>query len=137
MSGGRWGRKGKNVLQEVGRAYLLIWEMNLSGGSVVKKLPGKAGDTGDGGLIPGLGKPPGGGNGNPLQYSCLENPMDRGAWRPTVHKVAKSQTQLSTHAPWLGSGVKGGEYSCGSVSVSRNGGLLPGTPLRIPKSMDT
>ena len=95
MSGGRWGRKGKNVLQEVGRAYLLIWEMNLSGGSVVKKLPGKAGDTGDGGLIPGLGKPPGGGNGNPLQYSCLENPMDRGAWRPTVHKVAKSQTRLS------------------------------------------
>ena len=46
------------------------------------------------GLIPGLGTSPGGGHGNPLQYSCLENPMDRGAWQGTVHKVAKSQTQL-------------------------------------------
>ena len=104
MSGGRWGRKGKNVLQEVGRAYRLIWETNFSGGSVVKKLPGKAGDTGDGGLIPGSGRSPGGGNGKPVQYSCLERPMDRGAWRPTVHRMAKSQTQLSTHAPWRGSG---------------------------------
>ena len=43
---------------------------------------------------PGLGRSPGGGNGNPLQYSCLENPMDRGAWWATVHRVAKSQTQL-------------------------------------------
>jgi len=47
-------------------------------------------DTGDSaGLIPGWGRSPGGGHGNPLQYSCLENPMDRGAWRTTVHKVAK------------------------------------------------
>ena len=44
--------------------------------------------------LPGLGRPPGGGNGNPLQYSSLENPMDRGAWRGTVHSVAQSQTQL-------------------------------------------
>ena len=74
MSGERWGRKGKNVLQEEGRAYCLIWEMNFSGGSVVKKLPGKAGDTGDGGLIPGSGRSPGGENGNPVQYSCWEIP---------------------------------------------------------------
>ena len=47
------------------------------------------------GSIPGLGRSPGGGHGNPLQYSCLENPMDRGAWRATVHGVAKSWTQLS------------------------------------------
>ena len=47
------------------------------------------------GLIPGLGRSPGEGNGNPLQYSCLENPMDRGAWRDTVHGVTKSLTQLS------------------------------------------
>ena len=47
---------------------------------------------------PGLGRSPGGGNGNPLQYSCLENPMDRGAWWTVVHGVAKSQKQLTTHA---------------------------------------
>ena len=47
------------------------------------------------GLIPGLGRSLGGGNGNPLQYSCLENPMDRGVWQATVNGVAKSRTQLS------------------------------------------
>ena len=55
---------------------------------------------GDAGLIPGWGRSPGGGHGNPLQYSCLENPMDRGAWWATVHGVLKSWTrlkQLSTH----------------------------------------
>ena len=52
---------------------------------VVKNPPANAGDTRDMGLIPGLGRSPGGGHGNPLQYSCLENPMDRGAWRATVH----------------------------------------------------
>ena len=62
------------------------------GGSVVKNLPASAGDTG---LIPGSGRSPGRGNGNLLQYSCLGNPMDRGAWRATVHGVAKSQTRLS------------------------------------------
>ena len=49
-------------------------------------------NAGDTGSIPGLEKSPGGGHGNPLQYSCLENPVDRGAWRATVHMVAKSQT---------------------------------------------
>ena len=52
-------------------------------------------NVGDPGLIPGLGRSPGEGNGNPLQYSCLENPMDEGAWLATVHGVAKSQTRLS------------------------------------------
>ena len=61
---------------------------------VVKSLPVNAGDIRDMGLIPGLGRSPGEGHGNPLQYSCLENPMDRGAWRATVHRVSKSQTQL-------------------------------------------
>ena len=51
-----------------------------------------AGGLGDAGWIPGPGRSPGGGHGHPLQYSCLENPMDRGAWRATVHGVAKSQT---------------------------------------------
>ena len=59
------------------------------------------GDAGDMGSIPGLGRSPGGRHGNPLQYSCLENPVDRGAWWATVHGVAKSRThlkQLSTYA---------------------------------------
>ena len=62
---------------------------------MVKNLPANIGDTGDVGSIPGLDRFPGEGNGNPLQYSCLENPMDRGAWRTKVHGVAKSQTTLS------------------------------------------
>ena len=68
---------------------------------VVKNPPTSAGDIRDMGSVPGLGRSPGGGHGNPLQYSCLENPMDRGAWQPTVHGVAQSQTrlkQLGTHA---------------------------------------
>jgi len=56
---------------------------------VIKNLPTNAGDTGDEVSIPGLGRSPGEGNGNPLQYSCLGNPMDKGAWWATVHRVAK------------------------------------------------
>ena len=62
---------------------------------VVKNLPAKAGDVTDVGLIPGSGRFPGAGHGNPFQYSCLENLMDRGAWRAAVHRVAKSWTRLS------------------------------------------
>ena len=69
--------------------------MGFPGGSVVKNPPANAGDTGDAGSISGLGKSPGKGNGNPFQYSCLENSMDRRAWRATVHGVAKGWTQLS------------------------------------------
>ena len=61
---------------------------------MVKNPPANAGDTRDMGSIPGWGRSPEGGNGNPLQYSFLENPMDRGAWWTTVHGVAKSQTRL-------------------------------------------
>ena len=56
--------------------------------------PANAGDLRDARSIPGSGRAPGGGDGNPLQYSCLENPMDRGAWRATVQGVTKSWTQL-------------------------------------------
>ena len=61
---------------------------------VVKNPPANAGDMRDMGSIPGSGRSPGGGHDNPLQYSCLENPMDRGAWWATVHWAAKSQIQL-------------------------------------------
>ena len=62
---------------------------------MVKNPPASAGDERAVGSIPGLGRFPGGGHGNPLQYSCLENPMDRGAWRATVHGVSESRTRLT------------------------------------------
>ena len=70
---------------------------DFPGGSEVKASACNAGDLG---LVPGSGRCPGEGNGNPLQYSCLENPMDGGAWWATVHGVAKSRTRLSdfTHS---------------------------------------
>ena len=69
--------------------YTYIW------GSAGKESACNAGDLDS---IPGLARSPGGGHGNPLQYSCLENPMDRGAWWATVHGVAQSQTRLSDRA---------------------------------------
>ena len=73
------------------------------GGSAVKNLRARAGDTG---LIPGMERSPGVGNGNPLQYSCQENSKNRGAWRAAIHGVTKNWTQLSihTHAPLTQSG---------------------------------
>ena len=67
--------------------------LGFTGGLAVKNLPANAGDTSS---IPGSGRSSGGRNGNPCQYSCLENSMYRGAWQAIVHKIAKSQTQLST-----------------------------------------
>ena len=75
---------------------------------VVKNPPANAGDVRDLGSVPGLGRSPEGGHDNPLQYSCLENPMGRGAWQATVHRVAKSQTRLS--------------HSCGGVADTREAG---------------
>ena len=66
--------------------------MNFPSGSVGKESACTAGDAG---LIPGLGRSPGGGHGNPLHYCCLENRIDRGAWQATAHRVTKSRTQLS------------------------------------------
>ena len=89
------------------RPHVLGWDRThvtcLAGKSliVLPSFPGgsdskvSACSAGDPGLIPGSGRSPGEGNGNPLQYSCLENPMDRGAWRATVHGFTKSWTQLS------------------------------------------
>ena len=69
--------------------------LGLPGGSVVKNLPPNAGAAGEAGSIPGLERSPGVGDSNPLQYSCLGNPMNRETWRAAVPGVAKSQTQLS------------------------------------------
>ena len=66
---------------------------------VVKNLPANAGDIRDVGSIPGSGRSPGGEHGNPLQYSRQENPMDSGAWRDIVHKVAQSRTRLKQLRP--------------------------------------
>ena len=68
--------------------------MGFPGGSVVKNPPANAGDTGDKGLIPGSGKSPGEENGNPLQYSCLNIPVDNGAWWATVHGITKSEVHM-------------------------------------------
>ena len=71
---------------------MLKSNLGFPGGSDGKESASNAGDPG---LIPGSGRSPGEGNGNPFQYSCLENSLDRGAWRATVHGVTKSETQLS------------------------------------------
>ena len=74
---------------------LYTWIYSLLGfprGSVVKNLPANRGDIRDVGSVPGSGRSPGGGHGNPLQFSCLGNPMDRGAWRAIIHGVTESRT---------------------------------------------
>ena len=85
---------------------------------IVKNPPTNAGDIRDAGSVPGWGRSTGGGHGNPLQYSCLENPMVRGAWWATVHEGAKSQTRLkqfSTHIPSYSL------YKTGASSSQREG----------------
>ena len=74
-------------------------DLTEAAAAVVNNLPANAGDTGDMDLIPGVGRSPGRGNGNPPQYSCLENPMDRAAWRARVLGVTKSQTRLTDEHP--------------------------------------
>ena len=83
MGYGPWGHKESDMTE-----LLTLWASQDGAG--VKNPP--AGDIRDMSLIPGLGRSPGEGNGNPLLYSCLENPLDRGAWWATVHGVTRSQT---------------------------------------------
>ena len=80
---------------------LALFTVGFPRGSMVENLPANVGDTGDAYSIPGSGRSTGGGNGNPLQYSCLENLMNRGSWWATIHGVTKSWTQLSKHAHYL------------------------------------
>ena len=79
----------KSGFREIKNECLLYPPVVFPGGSDDKE---SASNEGELGLIPGLGRSPGEGNGNPLLYSCLENAMDRGAWRATVHRVAQCQT---------------------------------------------
>ena len=76
----------------------LVYVLGTSPAAQLVKNPRANAEDTRRGFAPGVGRSPGGGNGNPLQYSCLENPMDRGAWRATVHGVIKSQTWLNMHA---------------------------------------
>ena len=78
----------------MGRIKEIILGMAYQVVTVVKNAHANSGDLRDMGSVPGLGRCPGGGHGNPLQYSCLENPMDKGGWQATVHGVAKSLTRL-------------------------------------------
>ena len=95
-------RVGTEILLQTaagrGHQRLEPFDVGFPGRAVGKNPPANAGDARDVGLIPGSGRFPGGGHGNPLQYSCLKNSMDRGAWRATVHGVAKSRTWLSDWA---------------------------------------
>ena len=88
-------------------------------------------NAGDGGSVPGLGRSPAEGNGNPLQNSCLENPMDRGAWRATVHGAAKSQTRLSdfTHTH-----THTHTYICTNCNVDHKG-FPSGSAVKNPPAM--
>ena len=101
---------------------------------MVKNLPANAGDLRDAGLIPGLGRSPGGGHGNPLQYSCLENPMGRRAWWTTILRVARSRTllkQLSTYARRQPShALFLSESRCGPLRPSK----LSSAPSYLPSS---
>ena len=102
------GRSPTRGMHSMGNdAVLHVWDWikEVPGASLVARMgknpPASAGDLGS---VPGLGIPPGGGHGNPVRYPCLENPMDRGAWRATVHGVLKSQTRhnrLNSNTMWM------------------------------------
>ena len=98
----QWSTAQPKIQQFLKRYQTHLYYSYLSGGipdgSAGEKSACNSGDTRDAGSIPGLERPLGGGNGNPLQYSCLENPMDRGAWWAAVHGFAKSRTRLSADA---------------------------------------
>ena len=94
---GPWSRVPSSGRTSPSSVCVLL--LGLPGGTVVRNLPANAGSARDAGSTSGSGRSPGRGNGNPLQYSCLKNSLDRGALWATVHGVTKSWTQLNTHTP--------------------------------------
>ena len=76
--------------------YSIVESVLLTGFPVVLVVKNPLADVRDGGSIPGSGRSPGGGDGDPLQYSCLEDPLDKGSWRATVHRVTESDTAETT-----------------------------------------
>ena len=113
--------------------YLLVPSQTMSfpGGSDGKASAYNAGDLGS---IPGSGRSPGEGHGNPLQYSCLENPIDRGTWWTTVCGVAKSQTQLSDFTFFLSQSMGFSDISVGKESTSNAGD--PGSIAGLGRSAE-
>ena len=84
----------KRVVGYIGRLRLTHTRCASQVALGVNNLPANTGDVSEAGSVPGFGRSPGGGHGDPLQYSCLENPTDKGAWRAAVHRVTKSWTRL-------------------------------------------
>ena len=112
-----WNHSSDTHLNHLGPVYCFSGSPSGASG---KNSPADAGDIRDVGSIPGLGGSPGRGHGNPLQYSCLEDPMDRGAWQATVHRGAKSQTQLKqlrTHTR--------NPAHCGKILTNNGGQIIP------------
>ena len=124
--------------------FVTLWlsrsdSRGFTGALVVKNQPADAGDTGDMGSIPGSGRSPGGGNGNPLQYSCLENLMDRGAWWTPVTEVTNSRTWLRMLAHvqirrWLSIALKIEYFTTAQKSLD---GLLSTKLTRLPPILCT
>ena len=90
-----WTRLKRHSMHKPGPSSASVVAQSLKNSPVMQETACSAGDTREASSLPGSGRSPGVVNGNPLQYSCLKNPMDRGAWWATVHRVAKSQAQLS------------------------------------------
>ena len=117
-----WGCKELEMTEKLNRS-----ELNFPDGAEDKASACNGGDLGS---IPGLGRSPGEGNGNPLQYSCLKNPLDRGAWWATLHGVAKSQTRLSDFISNYG----GGDEDNGDLLQRSHVTLLHSVPLTLQQA---
>ena len=123
---GFYGAKNRNSkIRRLGNSLVVWWASQLT--PVVQYLPANAGDTRDVGSIPGSGRSPGIGNGNPLQYSCLENSMDGGAWWAIAHEVTKSRTWLSINLPswWLAR----------HIFTTEGVGSIPGSGTKISQAL--
>ena len=124
----KWNKPDKKGhIYELSRLGISIDLEGCPGGTSGKEPPANGGDIRDTSSIPGWGWSPGGGHGNPLQYSCLENPMDRGAWRATVHGVAKRWTQMKQLSSYTQT-WKLDTSGCQKLGAGERGGIASGFP---------